>query len=170
MAKLAILEFPDPRLRKKATPVSDVDDELRTLIDNMFETMYAAPGIGLAATQVGLPLRPMRLPVLLSCATFATIGWQITSERPAEGLTDREFLARLSLLYRPPHVSEVRERLQECRQAGDARQPSRNLVAGHISAGGRGAIVQFSVALGQQSRSTFAKRIGSWIFVARAAI
>ena len=57
MAKLAILEFPDPRLRKKATPVSDVDYELRTLIDNMFETMYAAPGIGLAATQVNVHKR-----------------------------------------------------------------------------------------------------------------
>ena len=41
MAKLAILEFPDPRLRKKAAPVETVDDALRTLIDDMFETMYA---------------------------------------------------------------------------------------------------------------------------------
>ena len=57
MAKLAILEFPDPRLRKKATPVIDVDDKLRTLIDDMFETMYAAPGIGLAATQVNVHQR-----------------------------------------------------------------------------------------------------------------
>jgi peptide deformylase len=57
MAKLAILEFPDPRLRKKATPVSEVDDKLRTLIDDMFETMYAAPGIGLAATQVNVHKR-----------------------------------------------------------------------------------------------------------------
>ena len=54
MAKLTILEFPDPRLRKKAVPVESVDDELRTLIDDMFETMYAAPGIGLAATQVNV--------------------------------------------------------------------------------------------------------------------
>ena len=52
MAILKILEFPDPRLRKKAVPVSDVDDDLRALVDSMFETMYAAPGIGLAATQV----------------------------------------------------------------------------------------------------------------------
>ena len=44
MAKLVILEFPDPRLRIKAVPVENVDDELRTLIDDMFETMYAAPG------------------------------------------------------------------------------------------------------------------------------
>ena len=57
MAKLTILEFPDPRLRKTATPVSQVDDALRELIENMFETMYAAPGIGLAATQVDVHRR-----------------------------------------------------------------------------------------------------------------
>ena len=57
MAKLTILEFPDPRLRKKAVPVDAVDDELRALIDDMFETMYAAPGIGLAATQVDVHRR-----------------------------------------------------------------------------------------------------------------
>jgi len=57
MAKLTILEFPDPRLRKKAAPVAAVDDQLRTLIDDMFETMYAAPGIGLAATQVDVHKR-----------------------------------------------------------------------------------------------------------------
>jgi peptide deformylase len=52
MAKLKILEFPDPRLRTKAAPVDTVDDRIRTLIDDLFETMYDAPGIGLAATQV----------------------------------------------------------------------------------------------------------------------
>ena len=52
MAILNILEFPDPRLRTVAKPVGVVDDDLRQLIDDMFETMYAAPGIGLAATQV----------------------------------------------------------------------------------------------------------------------
>ena len=57
MAILTIMEFPDPRLRKKAQPVDDVDDELRALIDDMFETMYAAPGIGLAATQVDVHKR-----------------------------------------------------------------------------------------------------------------
>jgi peptide deformylase len=57
MAKLKILEFPDPRLRTKATPVEVVDDALRVLIDDMFETMYAAPGIGLAATQVDVHKR-----------------------------------------------------------------------------------------------------------------
>jgi len=57
MAILPILEFPDPRLRKKAVPVVRVDDELRRLIDDMFETMYEAPGIGLAATQVDVHQR-----------------------------------------------------------------------------------------------------------------
>ena len=57
MAKLKILEFPDPRLRTKATPVEVVDDALRALIGDMFETMYAAPGIGLAATQVDVHKR-----------------------------------------------------------------------------------------------------------------
>jgi len=57
MAKLEILEFPDPRLRTVAKPVEKVDDELRNLIDDMFETMYAAPGIGLAATQVNVHQR-----------------------------------------------------------------------------------------------------------------
>ncbi len=57
MAKLKILEFPDPRLRTRATPVEVVDDALRALINDMFETMYAAPGIGLAATQVDVHKR-----------------------------------------------------------------------------------------------------------------
>ena len=52
MAILKILEFPDPRLRRKAVPVEMVDAALRQLLDDMFATMYAAPGIGLAATQV----------------------------------------------------------------------------------------------------------------------
>ncbi|MBU3058593.1 peptide deformylase [Pseudomonas indica] len=57
MAILNILEFPDPRLRTIAKPVETVDDSLRQLIDDMFETMYAAPGIGLAATQVNVHKR-----------------------------------------------------------------------------------------------------------------
>jgi peptide deformylase len=57
MALLPILEFPDPRLRTRAQPVTHVDDSVRKLIDDMFETMYAAPGIGLAATQVNVHKR-----------------------------------------------------------------------------------------------------------------
>jgi peptide deformylase len=57
MAILEILEFPDPRLRTKARAVPKVDDSIRKLIDDMLETMYEAPGIGLAATQVNVHQR-----------------------------------------------------------------------------------------------------------------
>ncbi len=54
MAILDILEFPDPRLRTKAKPVAEVTDKIRGIINDMFETMYDAPGIGLAASQVNV--------------------------------------------------------------------------------------------------------------------
>lgn len=57
MTRLTILEYPDPRLRTVAQPVEAVDDELRTLIDDMLGTMYASKGIGLAATQVNVHRR-----------------------------------------------------------------------------------------------------------------
>jgi peptide deformylase len=57
MAKLDILTFPDSRLRRKAEPVETVDDSIRELVDDMLETMYAAPGIGLAAIQVNVAKR-----------------------------------------------------------------------------------------------------------------
>ena len=57
MAILKILEYPDPRLRTKAEPVTAVDDEIRRLAADMLETMYAAPGIGLAATQINVHKR-----------------------------------------------------------------------------------------------------------------
>ena len=57
MAILNILEYPDPRLRTKAKPVAEVDERVRTLVSNMLETMYDAPGIGLAATQVNVHQR-----------------------------------------------------------------------------------------------------------------
>ena len=57
MAVLEILEFPDPRLRTEAKPLARVTDTTRTLIDDMLETMYDAPGIGLAATQVNIHQR-----------------------------------------------------------------------------------------------------------------
>ncbi len=57
MAKLTILEYPDPRLRKVAAPVAAVTPEVQKLVRDMAETMYAAPGIGLAATQVDVHKR-----------------------------------------------------------------------------------------------------------------
>jgi len=57
MALLDILRYPDPRLYKRAAPVLEVDESVRALVRNMAETMYAAPGVGLAATQVDVNKR-----------------------------------------------------------------------------------------------------------------
>lgn len=81
MAILEILEFPDPRLRKVAAPVDQVTDETRSLIADMFETMYDAPGIGLAATQINVHQRIVTLdlsddhnePLVLINPTFEVI-------------------------------------------------------------------------------------------------
>lgn len=54
MAVLPILTYPDPRLKSVAEPISEVSEEIRTLVEDMAETMYAAPGVGLAANQVGV--------------------------------------------------------------------------------------------------------------------
>ena len=57
MAVLPIITLPEPLLRKPSAPIERIDDEVRTLAADMLETMYAAPGIGLAAVQVGIPRR-----------------------------------------------------------------------------------------------------------------
>jgi peptide deformylase len=57
MSRLTILRYPDPRLHTVARPVAEVDDDIRRLVDDMIETMYAADGVGLAATQVDVHLR-----------------------------------------------------------------------------------------------------------------
>ena len=63
MALLNILHFPDPKLRTLAKPVTEFDDNLRQLVTDMFETMYEAPGIGLAATQVDRHIRMLVMDV-----------------------------------------------------------------------------------------------------------
>lgn len=68
MALLTILHDPDPRLRIKARPVTQFDAALQKLIDDLFETMYDAPGVGLAATQVAVPLRV----AVMDCGTEET--------------------------------------------------------------------------------------------------
>jgi peptide deformylase len=63
MTKLVILEYPDPRLRHTAEPVPSVDDALRQFVDDLLETMYAANGVGLAATQVNVHKRVLVIDV-----------------------------------------------------------------------------------------------------------
>jgi peptide deformylase len=89
MALLPILTYPDPRLREKARPVEVFDTALRELIDDMAQTMYAAKGIGLAATQVGVARRVVvmdlspehdRLQVLINPTINARDGVQVCEE------------------------------------------------------------------------------------------
>ena len=63
MALLTILTFPDPRLKERSLPVEHVDESIRTLIDDMFETMYDSEGVGLAAPQIGI----LKRVVVLDC-------------------------------------------------------------------------------------------------------
>ncbi len=85
MAILDILEFPDPRLRTKAKPVTEFDNALKTLVDNMLQTMYAAPGIGLAATQVNVHRRILVIDVSESRDTpMVFINPEIEVIDPAE--------------------------------------------------------------------------------------
>ncbi len=90
MPKLDILIFPDPRLRKKALPVSHVDDDIRHLVDDMLETMYAAPGIGLAATQVNVQRQIIVIDLSEErdtplCLINPRILWQEGKEQMDEG-------------------------------------------------------------------------------------
>lgn len=89
MARLTILEYPDPRLRTRAVPVTRFDAVLGQLIDDLFETMYAAPGIGLAATQVDVHQRLIVVDVskdqsgplvLINPEIIARDGVEITEE------------------------------------------------------------------------------------------
>ncbi|HEX3594973.1 MAG TPA: peptide deformylase [Polyangiaceae bacterium] len=91
MALRPILKYPDPRLKQVAEPVKEVTDEIRQLVDDMAETMYAAPGVGLAATQLGVMQRvfvidiagddePSDLRVFINPEITATTGTQTWEE------------------------------------------------------------------------------------------
>ncbi len=90
MTLLTILRYPDTRLRKKAKKVAQVDDEISQIVDDMFETMYRAPGIGLAATQVDIHKRIVVIDVSENhdeplCLINAEILQQEGSEESEEG-------------------------------------------------------------------------------------
>jgi peptide deformylase len=91
MAIREILKYPDPRLREVAKPVPAVTDEIRQLIEDMAETMYDAPGVGLAATQIGVALRvfvidiagedePSNLQVFINPEILSSEGTQVYNE------------------------------------------------------------------------------------------
>lgn len=89
MALLEILHHPDPRLRETALPVTDIDGALQQFIDDLFETMYAAPGVGLAATQVGVAQRV----AVMDCSEshdqpMVMINPQITARETLEAIEE----------------------------------------------------------------------------------
>ena len=88
MSRLEILHYPDPRLRRRAEPVSAVDHDVRRLIDDMFETMYDAPGIGLSAPQVNVAKRVVTIDVSKDrSAPLCLVNPEV---RSADGETETE--------------------------------------------------------------------------------
>ena len=83
MAIRPIIEIPDPLLKQVSAPVEKFDDDLRTLVADMFETMYDAPGIGLAAIQVGVPLRALLRPSRENQPTYAIHRWHLADNQSA---------------------------------------------------------------------------------------
>ena len=123
MAVLEILHYPDERLRQEAKPVPEVDGELRQLIDDMLETMYAARGVGLAAPQVDRHLRLLVMDVsedqseplaLVNPEIIAASGEQIMLRR------DLELVERTGARYHVQHVSSAGsvKLIREAKQAG----------------------------------------------------
>ena len=80
MTKLSIIKLPDPILRTASRPVERVDDDLRAFLDRMLATMYAAPGVGLAAVQVGQPIRALVMDV--SAREAKEKGRELVDKRP----------------------------------------------------------------------------------------
>ncbi|MBM3642939.1 MAG: peptide deformylase [Alphaproteobacteria bacterium] len=104
MAKLPILTAPDPRLKRKSAPVERVDDEVRWLMDDMLETMYAAPGIGLAAPQVGV----LKRVIVLDIEREGTSTGPIRMANPEiVDVSDEDATSEEGCLSVPEHYSDV---------------------------------------------------------------
>src|SRR6186713_183722 len=113
MALLQILEYPDPRLRTKAQPITEFDSALSTFIDNMFETMYAAPGIGLAATQVDFHRRLIVIDVSKDRnEPLVFINPEILS-REGVGITEEGCLSVPGIFDDVQRAAKVRVRAQD---------------------------------------------------------
>lgn len=111
MALRPILQIPDPVLRQVAKPVEAINDELQTVIDDMFETMYEAPGIGLAAPQIGLSRRL----VVMDCADKDSEPEPITMINPELTWLSEELTAHEEGCLSIPEYYEEVERPAECK-------------------------------------------------------
>ena len=110
MATLNILEYPDPRLRTTAVSVKEVDASIRRLVDDMLETMYAAPGVGLAATQVNVHLRVLVIDISENQQQgLALINPEII-ERRGEGLLEEGCLSVPGIYEKVKRADHIRIR------------------------------------------------------------
>ena len=113
MAFRTILEFPDPRLRTRAQPVTRFDAALGTLVDDLIETMYAAPGIGLAATQVDVHQRVIVIDVSAEHnQPLVLINPQILA-REGEASTDEGCLSVPGIFDEVKRAAKIRLRAQD---------------------------------------------------------
>jgi peptide deformylase len=113
MALRTILEFPDPRLRNRAQPVTAFDAELGTLIDDLLETMYAAPGIGLAATQVDVHRRVIVIDISKDrTEPLALVNPEILA-REGEASTEEGCLSVPGIFDDVKRAAKVRVRFQD---------------------------------------------------------
>jgi peptide deformylase len=113
MARLQILEYPDPRLRTKAQPVEVFDAALAKMVEDMFETMYAAPGVGLAATQVDFHKRLIVIDVSeTKNARLVFCNPQILSAE-GEGVTEEGCLSVPGIFDEVKRAAKVRARAQD---------------------------------------------------------
>jgi len=120
MAKLSVLQYPDPRLRKIAAPVTQFDTALADLASNMFETMYAEEGIGLAATQVDAHIQL----VVIDADPEAQARMALVNPRIVEA--HGEVISEEGCLSVPDYRADVTRaefvRVEACDLAGDALQ------------------------------------------------
>ena len=110
MALLPILRFPDPRLHRKATPVAVVDDSIRKLVADMAETMYEAPGIGLAATQVNVHKRVIVIDISEDKSDLLCLINPQILERSGEQLCEEGCLSVPGVYEKVPRAEHVRVR------------------------------------------------------------
>ena len=110
MALLPILRFPDPRLHRKATPVAVVDDSIRKLVADMAETMYEAPGIGLAATQVNVHKRVIVIDISEDKSDLLCLINPQILERSGEQLREEGCLSVPGVYEKVPRAEHVRVR------------------------------------------------------------
>lgn len=113
MALRTILEFPDPRLRTRAQPVTEFDPALGTLIDDLFETMYAAPGIGLAASQVDVHKRVIVIDISKDQTGKLTLVNPEILSREGEASTEEGCLSVPGIFDDVKRAAKIRVRYQD---------------------------------------------------------